>query len=120
MAFTASATPNDDKLLEPPPVKDEDPDGSKLLAAPDALELAAKFLNPVVAITKDNFDVWIVAYDLAIRRSQSKLTTCVGGQFLIRGFRKVFTSGPGSYPCSLVEPGRPRTSYTNRRHAKKR
>ena len=71
---TASAAPNEDKALEPPSVKDEDPHGSKLLAAPDALELAAKFLNPVVAVTKDNFDVWIAVYDIAIRRSESKIT----------------------------------------------
>jgi peptide alpha-N-acetyltransferase len=68
---TASATPNEDKALELPPVKDEDADGSKLLAAPDALELAAKFLSPVVSIVKDNFDVWIAIYDVAIRRSES-------------------------------------------------
>jgi peptide alpha-N-acetyltransferase len=63
-------TSNEDKALEPPPVKDEDPDGSKLLASPDALELAAKFLSPVVALVKDNLDVWILTYDVAIRRSE--------------------------------------------------
>jgi len=70
MLSTASATPNEEKALEPPPVKDEDPDGSKLLAAPDALDLAAKFLNPVVAVAKDNFDIWIAVYDVAIRRKK--------------------------------------------------
>jgi N-alpha-acetyltransferase 15/16, NatA auxiliary subunit len=69
--LTVSATLNEDKALEPPPAKDEDPDGSKLLAAPDALELAAKFLSPIAAIVKDNFDVWIATYDVAMRRSES-------------------------------------------------
>ena len=68
---TVSATPNEDKALEPPPAKDDDPNGSKLLAAPDALELAAKFLSPIAAVVKDNFDVWIATYDVAIRRSES-------------------------------------------------
>jgi NMDA receptor-regulated protein 1 len=70
MPLTVPPTSNEDKALEPPPVKDEDLDGSKLLASPDALELAAKFLSPVVAIVKDNIDVWIATYDVAIRRSE--------------------------------------------------
>ena len=71
MPPTVPPTSNEDKALEPPPVKDEDPDGSKLLVSPDALELAAKFLGPVVTLVKDNLDVWIATYDVAIRRSES-------------------------------------------------
>ncbi|EIN08866.1 N-terminal acetyltransferase A auxiliary subunit [Punctularia strigosozonata HHB-11173 SS5] len=63
-----SASGNEDKGLEPPLPKDEDPDGSKLLASPDALERAAKFLHPLVVSDTKNVDVWITVYDVAVRR----------------------------------------------------
>lgn len=70
MLYTASANSNEDKGLELTPAKDDDPDGSKMLAASDALERAAKFLNPLVAVVKDNLDVWLASYDVAVRRSK--------------------------------------------------
>lgn len=51
------------------PSKDDDPDGSKLLQAQDGLEKAAKFLNPLTTLSAKDIDVWIVVYDVAIRRS---------------------------------------------------
>lgn len=64
---------NDEKTLEPAPPVDEDPDGSKLIAAADGLDRAAKLLNPIIALVKDNIDVWIATYDVAIRRSKSTI-----------------------------------------------
>lgn len=70
---TASANPADEKGLELTPAKDDDPDGYKTLTAPDALERAAKFLNPLIAVVKNNFDAWIATYDVAVRRSKSNI-----------------------------------------------
>ncbi|KAF7975522.1 hypothetical protein HWV62_9339 [Athelia sp. TMB] len=67
----AAGTANDEKNLEPSVLVDDDPDGSKLIAADDGLERAAKLLNPIVALLKDNVDVWIATYDVAIRRTSS-------------------------------------------------
>ncbi|KAJ2918957.1 hypothetical protein MD484_g1411, partial [Candolleomyces efflorescens] len=67
---------NEDKGLEPPPPKDEDPDGLKLLASPDVLDQAAKLLQPLASLAAQNIDVWLTTYDVAIRRG--KLLQAVG------------------------------------------
>lgn len=69
----APANSNEDKGLEATPEKDEDPDGQKLLSATDGLERAAKLLAPITSLVKDNFDVWIATYDVAIRRSEHRV-----------------------------------------------
>ena len=68
----AAATPsaNEDKGLEAPAPRDEDPDGLKLLSVPDPLEQAAKLLAPLANLASDNLDAWIALYDVAIRRSK--------------------------------------------------
>jgi len=68
-------TPND-RDLDPPPPKDEDPDGLKLLGSPDVLERASKLLHPLSTVAPNNVDVWITVYDVAIRRK--KLLQAVG------------------------------------------
>lgn len=65
-----TGTVTEDKGLDVPPPKDEDPDGTKLLSSPDGLERAAKLLNPLTKLSKDNVDVWIAVYDVAVRRSK--------------------------------------------------
>jgi N-alpha-acetyltransferase 15/16, NatA auxiliary subunit len=50
-------------------IKDDDPEGLKLLAAPDPLERAAKLLIPLQQLRPELLDTWLVSYDVAIRRS---------------------------------------------------
>ena len=64
----AVANSSEDKGLEPAPPKDDDPDGTKLITAPDGLDRAAKFLQPLTTLAKDNVDAWIAIYDVAVRR----------------------------------------------------
>ena len=65
---------HEDKGLDAPPQKDEDPDGFKLLQSPDPLERAAKILGPLLSLIPDNIDVWFVHYDISIRRSKPQCT----------------------------------------------
>lgn len=69
----APANSNEDKGLEATPEKDEDPDGQKLLSATDGLERAAKQLISITSLVKDNIDVWVTTYDVAIRRSECRI-----------------------------------------------
>ncbi|RPD56962.1 NMDA receptor-regulated protein 1a [Lentinus tigrinus ALCF2SS1-7] len=69
-AKKASNAGNEDKGLEVTPPKDEDPDGTKSLQAPDPLERAAKVLKPLATQAKDNVEAWIAIYDVAIRRKK--------------------------------------------------
>ncbi|KAK2461025.1 hypothetical protein APHAL10511_006966 [Amanita phalloides] len=59
---------HEDKGLDAPPLKDEDPDGIKLLQSPDPLERAAKLLHPLLSLAPNNIDIWFVQYDVSIRR----------------------------------------------------
>lgn len=75
----------EDKGLEAPPPKDEDPDGSKLLTCSDPLEQAWKFLQPLLEMMdsevrseqvesiKADLGVWVAVYDVAVRRGQHAL-----------------------------------------------
>jgi hypothetical protein len=65
---------NEDKGLDALPLKDEDPDGLKLISSPDPLERAAKCLRPLKTLGRENVDVWIAVYDVAVRRSKLKKT----------------------------------------------
>jgi N-alpha-acetyltransferase 15/16, NatA auxiliary subunit len=67
-----SGLSNDDKSLEPAPLKDDDPDGLKLISVPDPLERAAKFLSPLATLASNSIEVWIMIYDVAVRRSESR------------------------------------------------
>ena len=64
----AANAANEDKGLEVSPPKDDDPDGTKLVQSPEPLERAAKALKPLVTLVKDNIEVWLVIYDVAVRR----------------------------------------------------
>ncbi|KAI8986666.1 NMDA receptor-regulated protein 1a [Trametes punicea] len=61
---------NEDKGLDAGPPKDDDPDGTKLLQAPEPLERAAKLLKPLSSLTKDNLEAWFAIYDVAVRRKK--------------------------------------------------
>ncbi|KAF9235797.1 NMDA receptor-regulated protein 1-domain-containing protein [Melanogaster broomeanus] len=62
--------PNEDKGLEPPPAKDNDPDGLKLVLADDPLERASKFLDTLGQFGKDNVDVNTTIFDIATRQKK--------------------------------------------------
>ncbi len=49
------------------PKDENDPEGLKLLGAPDRLAHAAKILRPLETLV-DTPDVWAAVYDIAIRR----------------------------------------------------
>ncbi|EMD34697.1 hypothetical protein CERSUDRAFT_86122 [Gelatoporia subvermispora B] len=66
----AGNSANEDKGLEPSPAKDDDPDGIKLLQAPEPLERAAKMLHPLRTLAASNVAAWIAIYDVAIRRKK--------------------------------------------------
>ncbi|GLB39170.1 putative N-terminal acetyltransferase A, auxiliary subunit [Lyophyllum shimeji] len=66
----AAPSAHEDKGLEAGPAKDDDPEGLKLLSVDDPLERAAKLLQPLHNLVTDNIDVWIVIYDVAIRRKK--------------------------------------------------
>lgn len=61
---------NEDKGLEAPAPKDDDPDGTKLLASLEGLEVAAKLLRPLVNLELPSVQLWVTVYDVAIRRSK--------------------------------------------------
>ena len=75
-AHTTSS--NEDKGLEPPPQKDDDLDGSKLIQEKDGLDRAAKFLAPLISLETKNIDVWIAVYDVAVRRRECYFLLSVG------------------------------------------
>jgi hypothetical protein len=63
------AKQNEDKGLEAPPAKDDDPEGLKLVEADDPLERASKFLGLLGEFGKDDIDVNVTSFDVAIRQS---------------------------------------------------
>ncbi|KAH9835381.1 NMDA receptor-regulated protein 1a [Rhodofomes roseus] len=67
---TTTSTSSEDKGLEPQAAKDDDPNGDKILQAPDPLERAAKLVAPLRTVAADNIDAWIVIYDVAVRRKK--------------------------------------------------
>ena len=69
---------NEDKGLEAPAPKDDDPDGTKLLASPDGLEMAAKLLQPLVHLELPSIPFWVTVYDVAVRRSKLDYTYITG------------------------------------------
>ncbi|KIM24065.1 hypothetical protein M408DRAFT_331983 [Serendipita vermifera MAFF 305830] len=50
--------------------KDDDPDGHKAISVEDPIEQAAKLLQPFTARNHQNVDIWIMTYDVAIRRKK--------------------------------------------------
>lgn len=45
----------------------------KLLLASDGLERAAKILSPLATLASQNIEVWIVSFDVALRRREYML-----------------------------------------------
>ena len=71
----ANASSNEDKGLEPVPLKDEDPEGIKTISVSDPLEQAWKLLKPLLNSSRSlNATAWLSIYDVAIRRSKSVFT----------------------------------------------
>jgi len=70
----SATSANEDKGLEAPAPKDDDPDGTKLLASTDGLETAAKLLQPLVSIELPSIPLWITVYDVSFRRSKLDYT----------------------------------------------
>ena len=66
----ANATSNEDKGLEPPVEKDDDPDGSKAITTKEPLEQAWKYLKPLAVKGCRRIDVWVAVYDVSVRRRE--------------------------------------------------
>lgn len=77
--FSAVSNQSDDKGLDAPPPKDDDPDGVKMVLADDSLEKAAKFLATLKESGKHNVDVCLTNFDVAIRRSEYFRSCCIEG-----------------------------------------
>lgn len=80
--------------------KDEDLDGKKLLTTSDPLGDAMRWLKPLELFAKDRIDVWIVIYDVSVRRSEfappSDLSTKK------TDFRRAFSSSTESTEPSAI------------------
>ena len=82
------AKQNDDKGLEAPPARDDDPEGLKLVTADDPLERANKFLGSLGEFGKDDIDVNVTSFDVAIRQSayfrcySDGMFTCIVEKYL--------------------------------------
>ena len=74
LSHAAPTTSNADDL-DNPAVKDDDPEGLKLLAVADPLESAWKRLLPLHTHRPKLLDTWLVSFDVAMR--QSMFLTCV-------------------------------------------
>jgi hypothetical protein len=98
----AATSANEDKGLEAPAPKDDDPDGAKLLASPDGLEAAAKFLQPLVNLELPSNQLWVTVYDVAVRRSKLYYT-CITSIFSQKPQRDTYRqSKPFCMPPPLI------------------
>ena len=61
---------NEDKGLEPPAPKDDDPDGTKAITAADGLDQAWKLLKLLLARKLTSIAVCLVVYDVSVRQSE--------------------------------------------------
>jgi peptide alpha-N-acetyltransferase len=66
----ATATQSEDRGLEPPRSRDDDPEGLKLVLAEDPLERADKYLTGLSELVPQNMDICFAIYDVAIRRKK--------------------------------------------------
>lgn len=66
----ATATQSEDRGLEPPRLRDDDPEGLKLVLAEDPLERADKYLTGLSELVPQNMDICFAIYDVAIRRKK--------------------------------------------------
>ena len=103
---------NEDKGLEAPAPKDDDPDGTKLLASPDGLDTAVKFLQPLVNLELPSVRLWVTVHDVAIRRSKLNVALLSPGA-LLNYRREVPAGGKSSCPrvhARFWRPGSTRAS----------
>jgi len=94
----SATSANEDKGLEAPAPKDDDPDGTKLLASPDGLETAAKLLQPLVTIELPSIRLWATVFDVAIRRSELDFAP-VTGVISKKTLREIPASGQSPSAC---------------------
>jgi hypothetical protein len=66
----ANPPPSKGNEDEPPPAKDEDPNGDTLAATKTPLEDALKFLRILQESSSSDPDVWLLSYKVATRRSE--------------------------------------------------
>ncbi|KAF8328455.1 NMDA receptor-regulated protein 1a [Cantharellus anzutake] len=66
----ALATPPKTDDTDIPVVRDDDPEGLKLLTVPDPLEIAWKRLLPLHSLRPKLLDTWLVSFDVAIRQKK--------------------------------------------------
>lgn len=65
-----TATQSEDRGLEPPRQRDDDPEGLKLVLAEDPLERADKYLAGLSELVPRNLEICFAIYDVAIRRKK--------------------------------------------------
>lgn len=65
-----AAHQSEDKGLDAPLPKDDDPEGVKMVLAEDPLERAAKYLETLKEFGKQSMDVCCVNFDVALRRKK--------------------------------------------------
>jgi len=107
----AATSTNEDKGLDLAPLKDEDPDGTKLLTSPEPLERAWKLLSPLLRVSIRDIDLWMSIYDVAVRRGKyiqairalnyAKVLDVAHPELHVRylHFRKIYESLPPPYPA---------------------
>lgn len=66
----ATAIQPEDRGLEPPRPRDDDPEGLKLVLAEDPLERADKYLTGLSELVPQHMDICFAIYDVAIRRKK--------------------------------------------------
>jgi hypothetical protein len=111
-AAMAAASTNEDKGLDLTPQKDDDPDGIKLLTSPEPLERAWKLLSPLLRLPMSNIDVWISAYDVAVRRgmlNENKIPPYSESLYP----RQVLTSRSSAQPCEKSQYRSPRVARSH-------
>lgn len=91
----AAISANEDKGLDAPAPKDDDPDGTRLLASPEGLETAASLLQPLVNLELPSVLLWVTVYDVAVRRSKMKIVFIPQG-LLLNGHREIPTGDESS------------------------
>lgn len=104
---------NEDKGLEPPTPKDEDPDGNKALTVTDPLEQAWKLWKPLATLSIDRVDVCLSIYDVSVRRSTFDNPVFLAFHIEIV-YRKIPPGGEGTLKSSVTRYQGPRTSRSYR------
>ncbi len=67
---SAPPAPADGKKDEPT-LPDADPEGSQYLKECDPLKAIEKLLAPLYRVGSDNIDFWFIAFEVAMRKSES-------------------------------------------------